>query len=98
MADAMVTGRMTAHKKSKGNLVLSRMGISASEAINILYDRLIADQDISCLMPQLPAPSKLDWERAFALVDSISKPVHSRFDTMSPSEIKADRLKSRGLL
>ena len=98
MADAMVTGRMTAHKKSKGNLVLSRMGISASEAINLLYDRLIADQDISCLMPQPPAPSKLDWERAFALVDSISKPARSRFDTMSPSEIKADRLKSRGVL
>lgn len=98
MADAMVTGRMDAAKKNKGSLVLERMGISASEAINLLYDRIITDQDISCLRPQTSKPSESDWERAFTLLDSISEPRASRFDGMSVAEIKAERLKSRGLL
>ena len=41
MDDAMVTARMAAEKKRRGASVLTRDGLSASQAINLMYDRLI---------------------------------------------------------
>lgn len=38
MADAMFTGRMSQAKKRAGNSVLNSLGMSASQAINQLYD------------------------------------------------------------
>ena len=37
----MVTARMAAEKKRRGASVLTRDGLSASQAINLMYDRLI---------------------------------------------------------
>ena len=38
MGEAMVTGRMAPGKKRRGGLVLQREGLTASQAINRMYD------------------------------------------------------------
>ncbi len=98
MDTSMVTGRMDAQKKERGNEVLSREGMNASQAINLMYDRLVSGQSAAFLAPESQRPTKAAWERAASVVDSISKPCTSRFDGMTRSEIKADRLRGRGLL
>lgn len=98
MEDVMVTGRMSAQKKEQGNHVLERCGLNPSKAIGALYDRLIKDQNADFLFSEKQAPSTGQWESAFAYIDDISACRHSRFDAMSNAEIKADRLKGRGLL
>lgn len=41
MSDAMVTGRMSLQKKNAGGRVLKKLGVSASQAINQLYDYFV---------------------------------------------------------
>ena len=41
MDDSMVTARMLEKKKREGARILSREGLSASQAINLMYDRMI---------------------------------------------------------
>ena len=41
VTDAMVTGRMPERKKQQGLRVLKRDGMNASQAVNLLFDRLI---------------------------------------------------------
>ena len=49
MDEAMVTGRMSVEKKTAGAEVLARAGMNASQAVNMLYDRLVEEQDVSFL-------------------------------------------------
>lgn len=42
---AMVTGRMSLDKKRRGGEILAHYGLSASQAINLLYDRILARGD-----------------------------------------------------
>jgi antitoxin component of RelBE/YafQ-DinJ toxin-antitoxin module len=98
MGAAMVTGRMDADKKERGNRILSRDGMTASQAINLMYDRLLSDQSTAFLSPESERPSQAAWARAAYAVDSISEPQISRFNDMSRAEIKVDRLRSRGLM
>lgn len=98
MGITMVIARMDAEKIERGNRILAREGLTASEAINLMYDRLIADQSAAFLISgdEEPALQTGAWQTN--VVDSISEPRTSRFDDMSRAEIKADRLRSRGLL
>lgn len=98
MPDAMVTGRMPANKKDKGNSVLKRMGLTASEAINLLYDRLISEQNAEFLQPTFQPPSPADWKAAFGFVDSLSEPAQTEFDDMTMAEARTHRLKAQGAL
>lgn len=98
MDTAMVTGRMAADKKQRGNAVLGRNGINSSQAINLMYDRLLADQNADFLTPEKSRPTQAEWARAAHIVDGISKSTASRFDSMTRAEIKVDRLRSRGLM
>ena len=94
----MVTGRMSAEKKRGGGIVLEREGLNASQAINLMYDRLIEEGDASFLR-KAPAESLSSrMGRAAHFVDSLSEKRGSRFDEMTKAEIKADRLKARGLM
>lgn len=95
---AMVTGRMSPEKKTRGNDVLREAGMNASQAINLMYDRLLQDQNVDFLVRSTDRPSKADWARAAHVVDSISQPHPSRFDEMSRVDIKRERLRSRGLM
>lgn len=97
MADAMATGRMSPDKKAQGSRVLQREGLNASQAINLLYDRLIQEGDAGFLLAS-PTPQKSVWENAARFVDSLSRKRTTRFDDMSKAEIRTDRLKKRGLM
>ena len=43
MDDSMVTARMLDEKKRKGARILAREGLSASQAINLMYDKMIEE-------------------------------------------------------
>lgn len=43
MDDSMVTARMLDEKKRKDARILAREGLSASQAINLMYDKMIED-------------------------------------------------------
>ncbi|MCD8200012.1 MAG: type II toxin-antitoxin system RelB/DinJ family antitoxin [Coriobacteriaceae bacterium] len=98
MDDAMVTGRMDADKKARGNRILQRDGLSASQAINLMYDRLIQEGNAEFLAQQTPSFTAEDWQNAADFIDSLSLPLPSRFDTMTKAEIRMERLKKRGLV
>ena len=95
MDDAMVTGRMPAKKKAAGNRVLEKVGLNASQAINMLYDRLIEDQDARVL--GTGKATLAEWRAAAKFVDAIASPVpvRTRFDDMSKGEIALERYKAR---
>ena len=98
MEEAMVTGRMAKEKKDRGNAVLAQDGMNASRAINLMYERLIEEQSSKFLQEEPDRPSKANWSRAASVVDSMMVAHASRFDGMSRADIKADRLRARGLL
>jgi antitoxin component of RelBE/YafQ-DinJ toxin-antitoxin module len=65
MSDAMVTARMGVAKKAAGSAVLEGLGISASSAINALFDYLIAFDS----MPDL----SLDVNEQLSLEEQLSE-------------------------
>lgn len=50
VTDAMVTGRMPERKKQQGLRVLKRDGMNASQAVNLLFDRLIEEGSADFLL------------------------------------------------
>lgn len=49
MDEAMVTARMDAAKKRHRALVLARKGFNASQVVNLMYDKLLAQGDATFL-------------------------------------------------
>ena len=49
MDDSMVTARMLDEKKRKGARILAREGLSASQAINLMYDKMIEEGEAGFL-------------------------------------------------
>lgn len=96
MEDVMVTGRMSAQKKAAGNAVLKDAGLNPSQAINLMYSKLVDEKDASFLTEEGYDPIK--WKVAAKFVDSLVVPQKTRFDNMTKAEIKMDRLRSRGLV
>lgn len=84
-------------KKAQGSRILQREGLNASQTINLLYDRLIREGN-AAFLPKPPLPQKGTWGNAVQFVDSLSRERAMRFDNMSEAEIRADRLKERGLM
>ncbi len=97
MAQAMVTGRMVDEKKRRANLILEREGLNASQAINLMYDRIIEDGNAEFLVPGEREVDLDAWKRAAEFVDSLSEKRVSRFDDMTKAQIRMDRLAKRGL-
>ena len=97
MNEAMVTGRMGADKKARGGRILQKSGLSASQIINLLYDRLISEGNADFLMDERPRDNAA-WESAARFVDSLSVRQETRFDDMTKAQIRVERLKSRGLM
>ena len=99
MPTSMVTGRMDDYKKERGSQVLAQAGLTASQAINLMYDRIISDKYATFLLPSEQAtPPAERIQVAAQFVDSLSRKTSSRFDNMTIAEIKAERLASRGLM
>ena len=96
--DAMVTGRMDIGKKEAGNAVLARAGLNASQAINLMYSRLLEEQNADFLLKESPLVQEAEWAAAAAFVDSLVEERKSAFDNMSKAEIKMSRLASKGLV
>ena len=97
MNEAMVTGRMGAEKKARGGRILQKSGLSASQIINLLYDRLISEGNADFLTDERPRDNAA-WESAARFVDSLSVKQESRFDDRTKAQIRVERLKSRGLM
>lgn len=100
-AEVMVTGRMTASKKEEGNRILASLGVSASQAINQLYDYVIANRALPFqkeeAAPRTHSPEEI--AEAIAWVNSLAVPCeNSIFNDMTDKEIRLHRLASRGLL
>ena len=77
MDDSMVTARMLDEKKRKGARILAREGLSASQAINLMYDKMIEEGEAGFLRadssrsgPLLLASSIL-YPRSALLVSTI---------------------------
>ncbi|MCI8468618.1 MAG: RelB/DinJ family addiction module antitoxin [Eggerthellaceae bacterium] len=98
MADAMVTGRMSPHKKEAGGRVLANAQLNASQAINLLYDRLIEDQTASFLTTRDEPADALAWQAALQFVDTLPVSRTGRLDDLSSAEIRRERLTARGLM
>ena len=96
MENAMVTGRMSAEKKAAGAKVLAKAGLNASQAVNLLYDKLVEEQNAEFLTHRKPEPR--EWESALKFIDAIasSVPINTRFDNMTRGEIKLERAKAKG--
>lgn len=94
--DAMVTGRMSASKKERGNRVLSELGTNASKAINALYDYVIEHRALP-FPADLPDKSEL-LRTATNLVDAIPKVrLNERYAEMSVKDARRERLSSQAL-
>ena len=83
MGEAMVTGRMAPGKKRRGGLVLQREGLTASQAINRMYDKLIENGDASFLTGIVAAEDEAAWDNAVEFVDSLSEPASDADDEAS---------------
>ena len=98
MADAMVTGRMSERKKQQGLRVLKRDGMNASQAVNLLFDRLIEEGSADFLLQDADASADERWASGARFVDGLSRKRPTRFDDMTKVEIKLDRLATKGLV
>ena len=96
MEDAMVTGRMSAEKKAAGAKVLAKAGLNASQAVNLLYEKLEEEQSADFLIHRMP--ERREWESAAKFLDSLHMPIDPKFETMTKSEIKLARAKAKGLV
>ena len=88
MADAMVTGRMPERKKQQGLRVLKRDGMNASQAVNLLFDRLIEEGSTDFLLQDSDVSTDERWVSAAHFVDSLSRKRSTRFDDTTKAEIK----------
>ncbi len=98
MSDAMVTARMSQAKKEAGAAVFKELGISASSAINQLYDFVIAQKDLPFSQERHVPPTKKQIQDALAWVDSIPRLGSSEFSNMTLKEAKRRRMISKGLM
>ena len=88
MDDSMVTARVLDEKKRKGARILAREGLSASQAINLMYDKMIEEGEAGFLRADSSRiGDEAKWAAASRFVDSLSSKRASRFDDMSASLI-----------
>lgn len=98
MADAMVTGRMPEQKKQRGMRALQRSGLNISQAVNLMFDRLIEEGNADFLLQGDLKPVSERWASSASFVDGLSRKRATRFDTMTKAEIKLERLAAKGLV
>ena len=72
MAESMVTGRIDAGKKARVGQILQQNGMNASQAINLLYDKIEQTGNCNFLSkaPSVSANAET-WKRATDYVDSL---------------------------
>lgn len=99
--DVMVTARMSPEKKERGNRCLQELGTNASQVINRLYDFIIETGELP-FAEAAPKPTVFTAEAIAearrALAELKLLPADNPFATMTDEEIRANRLRSRGLM
>ena len=73
---AMLHVRMDEDLKAKGNAALAAMGLSAADAVRILYHRIVADQAFPL---ELKVPNA-ETMAAMAEIDAMMKSKSARFE------------------
>ena len=74
MDDSMVTARMLDEKKRKGARILAREGLSASQAINLMYDKMIEEGEAGVPFEPIRVVSAMRRSGPLLLVSSILYP------------------------
>lgn len=96
MADAMVTARMSQSKKEAGNEVLRKLGYTASQAINELYDRVLETQSWPLQPAKMGAVDSQRLSEALSFIDGIARVGADDFADLSIDEAKRRRLIAKG--
>ena len=96
MADAMVTARMPQSKKDAGNEVLHKLGYTASQAINELYDRVLETQSWPLANAKMGAVDPRSLSEALSFVDGIARVGADDFVDIDLDEAKRRRLVEKG--
>lgn len=93
MADAMVVARMSAAKKKAAARVLESLGSNASQAINELYDYLIAEKQLPWQEgPLKSTASTKKLAEALKWVDALSVSIPPKYASMSIKDARRKRL------
>jgi len=89
-ASSMLHVRMDEEVKQQASMALAAMGLSASDAVRLLFHRIVADQAFPL---ELKVPNKATRE-AMAEADEIIRSGRARFSTAD--ELFDDLEKNRG--
>ncbi len=98
MAEAMVTARMSQEKKARGAQILKSNDMNASQAVNMMYDKIIEDRDLSFLNLEPKSTPAESFKNASDFVDSLSLSYDVDFPDMTRAELRVQRLSKRGLM
>ncbi|MFR5092666.1 MAG: RelB/DinJ family addiction module antitoxin [Adlercreutzia equolifaciens] len=99
MTDAMVTGRMPERKKQQGLRVLKRDGMNASQAVNLLFDRLIEEGSADFLLQDGDTSADESGGHRRRALSTASRASAQHGSTIwTKAEIKLDRLAAKGLV
>ena len=99
MSDAMVTARMPKSKKDAGSRILESLGVTASAAINELYDYVITNRELPFGGDaERAVPSRQDIQEAMAWANDIARVDPGALSSLSLKEAKRHKLVSKGLL
>jgi antitoxin component of RelBE/YafQ-DinJ toxin-antitoxin module len=96
MTDAMVTARMPQSKKDAGNLVLRKLGLNASQAVNELYDYLLETHTWPLATQKKSEINAAQLTDALAFVDSIARVPKDSFIDLDYDQAKKQRLIEKG--
>ena len=94
MADAMVTARMSAEKKTAGGRVLDALGSNPSRIINELYDYLLEHKESPFAVhgERRQAVSAERWSEARDWLDGLKIEPDPEFKNLTTKEAKGHRL------
>ncbi len=98
MSSSVVTARMDATKKIRGNAILKKNGRTPSAVINELYDFIIKEKALPWKNETTGISTMSDHEITDAkeFLQSIQIE-NSKFATMSDEDIRSERMRSGGM-
>ena len=99
MSDAMVTARMSVAKKEAGVRALRSLGMTASEAINAMFDHLLSNGSLPFSAPESQSSREKRMAQSIRRVDAIPRvKLDPAMREMTLKEARLARLRDRGLI
>lgn len=99
--DAMVTGRVAAEEKQRGNEILKKLGTTPSRLIADLYDYVIREEklpDLTCSrekQPEIGLAAKAELYRAFVERTTLQMPEGFWDSGKTDKELLAEALEDK---